>query len=177
MENEEKELAKLLLNHCGQYNNHKENMAYAGVLLQVGIFAYVMTAHQWPPSSLNHAYVPCATAGFIFVIWVLIHIFIGWQLRNRKLAARRTAATARYLFGDNKSPQDNEKSKPNNKAEPLVLIFFWLKDSGYEGDVKIKKSMNLCQHLPTQTSVEELILFIGSLIMLFSILMRTIRHC
>jgi hypothetical protein len=33
----------MLTGHCGQYHNHKETMAHAASVIQLGLFAWIMT--------------------------------------------------------------------------------------------------------------------------------------
>jgi len=82
-------LAESLLSFKGRYHNHKETMAHAGVLLQVGLFSAIMKG--WLPGLKGSVEIPTRImAGIVFVlIWLLIYTYIRWQLFNRELAAKQ----------------------------------------------------------------------------------------
>jgi len=89
--NVNEELAKELLAFKGQYHNHKESMAHAGLVVQIAIFSWIML-NEWPPKwvppfgSISNKLV--AIIG-LSLIWVLLILYILWQLRNRKISARQ----------------------------------------------------------------------------------------
>ena len=123
-EKDDKDLVKLLFNSYGQYNAHKENMAYSGALLQFGIFAYVMTTDQWPPCWINN-YFLCKFFAVIlfFLIWLLIHLFIGWQLRNRKVGAKNVAASGWDLFNGNVNDGEDRRAGSSKWLVLLLCVF------------------------------------------------------
>ncbi len=70
------------------YHNHKEAMAHAGFVVQLVLLTAIFGANTWPPCWMPDA-IPkeiTATIGIV-VIWLLIHIYIRWQLRQRRFAA------------------------------------------------------------------------------------------
>ncbi len=72
---------ELKINHAGNFRNHYETMANVGVTIQIGLFAGILTWHI--PYLLSHWVV----AFWFVIIWLLIHVFVRWQLRNRRFEA------------------------------------------------------------------------------------------
>ncbi len=69
--------------------NHTETMANAGVTVQIGLTAGILTwdtcwPPEWVPSILSLAPLTVVILAFI-VIWLFIHFFVRWQLRSRRL--------------------------------------------------------------------------------------------
>jgi hypothetical protein len=168
---EDVNLVKMLLSNYAPLHIHKENMAYAGILLQFGLFGTIMKAEQWPPYWLQ-----CEFFALIlfFVAWLLIHMFIGWQLNKRRLYAKIINAATRYFWGklpSNVSDQDRTKVCPSE----LCAMFIW-PSSFTKSDVEIELPKELsdllkCEKKPG-TGIEEMILFVISIGMFFLILLR-----
>jgi len=170
-----KEFARTHWEQNAAYNAHKENMAYAGVLLQVGLFAGIMQMEQWPPS-----YVDCHTGLWLIGlggIWLLIHSFIGWQLMNRRVGAKRVGAAILYLCGNRKKDCEFQKAKERKPRKLILQLLIWPLDLGYEGDIKkedVKSEFEtLFNDRKTKTDKEEWILLSGSILMLSAILARS----
>ena len=71
------------------YHNHKENMANAGILVQISLFGAVVTESIWPPNWVAHNFSTPEAWTFLayFMLWGLVHIHIRWQLKNKRAAA------------------------------------------------------------------------------------------
>jgi hypothetical protein len=70
-------------------------MAYAGAALYVAAFGTALVSKDWPPGwgpSTNLLAVLAATVG-----WLAMLLYLKWQLRRRRWAALRVAATERLL--------------------------------------------------------------------------------
>ena len=76
-----RERGEQLESYLASYHHHKETMAHAGVGLQTALFAWVMS--QDNPDLVGKTWL---LVGFA-VIWLLIHIYVRWQLRLRRYAA------------------------------------------------------------------------------------------
>ena len=87
-----------LANGDRAYHQHKENMAYLGTALLVSAFGGALLSSNWPPlwtrSSLLRFVLPLIVLG---ITWVLFMIYLVWQLRRRRWAAIRLAATEHVL--------------------------------------------------------------------------------
>ena len=68
------------------YHNHKENMANAGILVQISLFGAVVTESIWPPNWVAHNFSTPEAWTFLayFMLWGLVHIHIRWQLKNKE---------------------------------------------------------------------------------------------
>ena len=58
------------------YHNHKENMANAGILVQISLFGAVVTESIWPPNWVAHNFSTPEVWTFLayFMLWGLVHI-------------------------------------------------------------------------------------------------------
>jgi TRAP-type uncharacterized transport system fused permease subunit len=172
---------RALLSSYDPSHTHKENMAYAGVLLQFGIFGAVMRAEQWPPCWLH-----CKADVFILIPvgWLLIHMYIGWQLNRRRLYAKIINAAMRYLWGTlppNASDKDSTKvSHHKAVSSKFCAMLLWPCPCPFtESDVEIEKPKELADSINREkapsTWPEEIILFLISVGMLVLILLRTLE--
>lgn len=92
-------LLEHLLTQSETAHNHKETMAHAGILVQVAVLAGVLSLKSWPPPWVPELRLaPGLLAGVGFVLsWLLVHVFIRWQLRNRRADAIFQAVLLRTL--------------------------------------------------------------------------------
>jgi hypothetical protein len=92
-----REVVDKLLSEMRSYHDHKETMAHAGIALEVAILGMIMTADKWPPPWLENAEASTRMVCYIgfAVIWLLIHIYVRWQLRNRRWAERQVGGLLR----------------------------------------------------------------------------------
>lgn len=94
------DMLKVLFEQGELYHSHKETTAHAGVTLQFGLMAGVLSLSSplppsWVPSiSLSPKFL--LVFGFV-ALWLLFHVFIRWQLRNRRWAAIWNAALTATL--------------------------------------------------------------------------------
>lgn len=109
------------------YHNHKENMANAGVLVQISLFGAVVTETIWPPDWVAQIFSEPETITFIAysLLWALIHMHIRWQLANKRAAAHWVSgldiACRRLLF-----ERPDVKSRSTAKEEKKLPR--WLRD-------------------------------------------------
>ena len=85
-----RKFVEMLRSHYAGYHNHKEIMAHAAVLLQIGLFAGIISMKHWPPSWVQPIYcIPKEWVAFIgyLLMWLLVLLYVNWQLRKRKKAA------------------------------------------------------------------------------------------
>jgi len=88
-------LLELLIAQMVSYHNHKETMAHAALLVALAVSATVMSTSSWPPSwvpALSNSSKEVTVLG-VTVIWLVIHVYMRWQLRNRRVAAQCVAST------------------------------------------------------------------------------------
>lgn len=93
-QNVHKQFEEMLREHCSEYHNHKETMAHAALVVQLGLFAWIMTTDVWPPKWVNDICISKEWGAFVgyLLIWLLIFWYTRWQLNNRKRAAKLVAA-------------------------------------------------------------------------------------
>lgn len=121
-------LLELLLAQSETYHNHKETMAHAGVLLQIALVAGMVSVDPWPPSWVPEVHISARVliAVAFVALWLLIHVFVRWQLRNRRSAALTNAACLRTLRKWATTPPTDDDLKPyqvKSSQKPSVRIF------------------------------------------------------
>ncbi len=83
-------LLELMLSQTDTYHHHKETMANAGMVTQIAVVSGVLSLNK---EQLGWVQTWCVPPVVMFIlIWLLIHVFIRWQLRNRRWAALFSAA-------------------------------------------------------------------------------------
>lgn len=73
--------------HVREYHDHKETMAHAALLVSLTLVAGIVSACPWPPSWAVNLRVS-RTVLMVGLIWLGIHVYMRWQLRKRRHAAR-----------------------------------------------------------------------------------------
>lgn len=87
--------AEKFLNHLitenEAYHTHKEKMAHAGLLVMLALCGGIISVDQWPPKWIQELYQKTHSQyiSFLsfFLLWFLLHVYIRWQLINRRIAA------------------------------------------------------------------------------------------
>lgn len=93
------ELLDHLITEHEVYHSHKETMAHSGLVVMLGLTAGLLSLEEWPP-----VWMPCVPISAKFVAnslllsaWLLLHIYVRWQLLNRRAAALIQAGAFRAL--------------------------------------------------------------------------------
>lgn len=82
-----------LLADLNSYHNHKETMAHAGLLVMIAVVGGIASLETWPPKWMSALALKLNldphTIGIVAVVsfWVILHLYIRWQLRQRRWAA------------------------------------------------------------------------------------------
>jgi len=84
-----------MLGREAAYHQHKEAAAYAGITLFAGIAGTAVVSKAWPPEW--GTYTTTLAIGAATFLWVVILIFLRFQLTRRRWAALRVAACDRLL--------------------------------------------------------------------------------
>lgn len=75
-----------LLSNMDSYHDHKENLAHASIAVMGGLAGSILVMDDWPPT-----WIPCSWSWLVtptvFILWGLIHLYMRWQLRQRRSAA------------------------------------------------------------------------------------------
>ncbi len=71
------------------YHNHKEIMVNAGFIVQLTLFTTIIMESIWPPQWIEgkSLFSIMSTAIVFTAFWLLIHVFIVWQLQNKVIAS------------------------------------------------------------------------------------------
>lgn len=88
LSDKDKEFAYAFLSDRESYHNHKESSAYTIFAVEAGFFGALLTTDWYAkiPSVICYPKLIVLTF-FIVPIWILVHTFMRWQLRNRRIAA------------------------------------------------------------------------------------------
>ncbi len=104
------------LDRWSTYHDHKETMAHAAILVSLGLVAGVVATPAWdswaPSVDLSQRLI--ATVGVVLA-WFLLHLYIRWQLRNRRIAAMSARAYRRVLRTWETSRPTPADLQPNDK--------------------------------------------------------------
>jgi hypothetical protein len=80
-----------LLPQMNSLHDHKENLAHAAMAVMAGLVGAILVMDDWPPDWLDYSYsyfCPKVVASIVFaILWLLIHVYMRWQLRQRRSAA------------------------------------------------------------------------------------------
>jgi len=106
------EFIKLTLPMRAVYHNHKEIMAHACAALEIGILAWVMTKDGWKLLQTNEGF-----ACFV-ILWILIHLYLRWELRNRRVASIVITSRLDYL-------QEWSNGVEHKKHNPKQQKIYW----------------------------------------------------
>jgi len=82
--NRAKQFAECLLSDNKIYHNHKETMAHACVVLEIALFGWIMSKDEWA------IVIDIGWIKFLLVligIWLPLHLYMRWELRNRRWSA------------------------------------------------------------------------------------------
>lgn len=137
----------LRMSQMQSYHDHKENMAHAAVVLSLGLAGAMVSANSWPPTWIVGLCIPGKAIALVGVVilWLFIHVYMRWQLRNRRAAAIYVASFLKVLRTWAITPPTAEDLKPWDKDPPKVnkvhfLIDFLIpwKRSNITADEEIK---------------------------------------
>jgi len=112
-----KEMAEKIWTKTAAYHQHKEIMAHAGLAAEIALVTVVLVFDFWLGISRI----------FILLIWLIIHIYMRWQLRCRRWAAIRVQEFESRLcqWSICKWPADTDLNDYNCSA-PKPCRYFWL---------------------------------------------------
>lgn len=118
----EQENVRALLTFKGQYHNHKETLAHAAVVLQLGVLAAMIALD--PPKE------KCYCEGWFLVcyiiVWGVISVYAGWQLSKRHKAANQIGKLIEYMSKNEKTDISNLIKEVGGGAEGLWINYIIL---------------------------------------------------
>jgi hypothetical protein len=116
----DKDVLLALLALQSSYHNHKETMAYSIFGLEGAFFIGLFVLGNWPPDLIK---VPTQLLSLLFVlVWILFHLALRFQLRNRRLAAIQVAACLDALMQTRPEiyRRSNKRTRLNLPIESLI---------------------------------------------------------
>jgi len=177
----------LRMSQMHSYHDHKENMAHAAVVVALGLVGAVLSIQTWPPSWVPSLCVSSKTMAFIGIVavWLLIHVYMRWQLRNRRVAAIYVAALLKVLRAWATSPPTEEQLKaweqdplPRVKIHDFINFLIPWKRSNVTADEELKgyptAFVKELQQSSTGAVWSEYIVTYGSLLLGLFLVVRTL---
>ena len=104
----------LRMSQLDRYHDHKETMAHGAVLVSLALFGAVLSTAPWPPQWVPTFCIRSQAVAFVgvVVLWFFIHIYMRWQLRNRRAAAIYVVALLKILRTWATTPPSADQLKP-----------------------------------------------------------------
>jgi len=117
--NRTRQLARDLLSFETNYYNHKETRAHACLVLQMAIYAWIMTENGW-------IVIRDMCLLMFIILWFIPYLYVRWELRKRRLSAIRVRAIKRALGEWVTNPPVAEKSKSPGTTHRCYLFWIFL---------------------------------------------------
>ena len=92
-----KQFAYEMLRDRETYHSQKENAANAVFLLETGLFGALVAATSKAQITEFASMSNWGFALLVVFVWCLLHVFMRWQLRNRRIAALQVATLVNAL--------------------------------------------------------------------------------
>jgi hypothetical protein len=109
LSDKDEKFAYAFLSDRESYHSHKETSAYTIFAVEAAFFGALVTT-EWFARILRSSCSPKLIAfTFIVPIWVLVHIFMRWQLTNRRIAALQVGTILTALLDHLKGVEDDSK--------------------------------------------------------------------
>lgn len=134
------ECLKVTLPVNAAYHHHKESMAHACAALEIGILAWVMTKDGWKLLQM--------TAGFtcFVILWALLHLYLRWELRNRRIASVRITSDIDKLVRWSTTGNVEQNTHDPQRHSGLRVVFLDFLIPCFRGtfqNVRIRDEWNL----------------------------------
>ena len=138
LDEDAKRFAYAFLSDRQAYHTHKETSAYAIFLVETGLFSALVTT-KTISEFLDRGAPIWALLLYIVCIWLLLHVFMRWQLRNRRIAALQVGTLISALLDSLQSPPPaTSKSQRKPRYDYLYLDFIIpCPDATFMGDVEL----------------------------------------
>lgn len=110
--------------HYAEYHNHKETMAFSVFALEGAFFLGFVVLNSVPQDMARlgrETLIPIAV-----IIWILFHLVLRFQFRNRRIAALMVGAAfeAEHDVLQNVEPQKLELRRPSRKIDYIDTWLF-----------------------------------------------------
>ena len=178
---------ELRLSQMHSYHNHKETMAHAAILVALAFVGAVLSSSTWPPQWIPPLQVSSrgVAAVGVTMVWLVIHVYMRWQMRNRRVAALYVACLLKVLRRWADTPPSEEDLKPYQDTIPpthkihfyvdLLIPWKWARVPSDEGMQGYPTAM-VTEYLKTDTGAlfaENLVSY-GSIMLVLVLLVRAL---
>jgi hypothetical protein len=177
LDDKNKEFAYAFLADRESYHTQKETSAYAVFLVETGLFGALVTTQTVPKFLKLGSGSGAALVVFIVFVWCLLHMFMRWQLRNRRIAALQVGALILALTDhlNNRESSDVNSTKKNCCLDKYLDYVIPRPKSTYQGDIELGQYPDwyrvryaIMQGKGTKASFGEIFPTYGSILMLFT---------
>jgi hypothetical protein len=130
------------------YHHHKENMANAGFIVQLGLFGAVVSPDVWPPAWVSKAIIAprVGTWCVYLALWLILHMYVRWQVQNKRIAAILVGGITNCMLHWIQQPPTNDDLRPFGKDLERASGFmaflhslFSLPDYQVRGDLDLSR--------------------------------------
>ena len=106
-------------------------MVNAGFVVQISLFATIIMENIWPPQWIegNSVFSSLSTCIVYTLFWLLVHLFITWQLQNKIVASLYVNGyenALRKLTFENITQNDLSINEAENKKPEFNLFTRWI---------------------------------------------------
>jgi hypothetical protein len=108
------QFARDAIDRYALYRDHKENLAYAGLAVYAAACGTVLISNDWPPKSWGDN-APNVAVVALVTLWVILLVYLKYQLRRRRWAALRVAGCEWILAGVLPSAPQTPKHKTTER--------------------------------------------------------------
>ena len=113
----DKEFAYEFLSDRESYHSHKETSAYTIFAVQAALFTALLTTDWYDKIESKICNPKFLVIIIIFLIWLLVHRFMRWQLINRRLAALQVGTLINALLDYLKMKVDAKANTSSSDKE------------------------------------------------------------
>ena len=110
---------EIRMSQMHSYHDHKETMAHAAMLVALAYVGAIISSVTWPPT-----WVPavCVSTGYVamagaMTVWLFIHVYMRWQLRNRRVADLYVECLLKLLRRWADTPPSEAELKPHEQED------------------------------------------------------------
>lgn len=177
LDDKNKEFAYAFLADRESYHAQKETSAYTVFLVETGLFGALMTTDTVSNFLNQRAGSGMALVLFIVFVWCLLHVFMRWQLINRRIAALQVA-TLILALTDHINNQSVSRVKGTQGGCWLDKYLDYVvprPKSPYQGDIELAQypewfqvRYGIRQEKGTKASFGEIFPTYGSILMLLT---------
>lgn len=146
LSDKDEKFAYAFLSDRESYHSHKETSAYTIFAVEAAFFGALITT-DWFTKILGTTCSPKLIAfTFIVPIWVLVHIFMRWQLTNRRIAALQVGTILTALLDHLKGVEEASKvdhatqhsGEKITRKMRLLNLFVPVYSATVKGDLDLK---------------------------------------